>query len=365
MLAFGLVSLFGDLVYEGARGIIPSYLKLLGMSSAALGVALGIAEFIAYASRIFTGYLADRSNRHRLMIFLGYGAIAFLPLLAFVYDRRVAILLIFLERFGKALRAPARDAIIGEVSTGMRGKAFGIHEAMDQIGASLGPILVATLVMLYGIREALLFLFIPFLFIVAALVYARSLHPEPGISKGPLGFLVRPMHVAVFFNAASMMLPFLLLYEVTGVVKLYEVPLIYFYINAVDAITSIIAGKLYDDLGMVIPFIGFVLSPIPALIYYYMFSLYFPRYVRASTFIGIVMGLRESVYRAMIADTAKASLASEFGAYYTFLGLGMALGGSAYGYLMIYKHRLPIYAIVTALLGIALFLTEVKIGGSQ
>ncbi len=361
IIAFGIVSLLGDIVYEGARGVIPSYLKLLGLSTAAVGSLLGIAEFLAYASRIFTGYLADVSKRHRLMIFLGYASIAFLPLLALVYDRRIAILFIFLERFGKALRAPARDAIIAEVSIEIgRGKAFGIHEAMDQIGATLGPLIIALLISLYDIRLALLALLIPYAFILLFLLYAKLLHPEPGISKGRPSISYRGLYLAIFLNASSLRMPFLLLYELTGSVSLYAIPLVYLYINMIDALTALGLGKLYDNHRR-IPIIGFIFAPLPALVFYYEFSFIIPRYLLSATFIGIVIAIRESVMRAFVADTAKSSLSSEFGAYYTSLGLGIAASGGIYGYLMQYSPQMiPIYSIAISLIALLAFLVELK-----
>ena len=143
----GLVSLLGDTVYEGGRGNIPSFLYYLGASAVVVGAVGGLGELVGYTMRLVGGILVDVSARYWFFIFLGYGLIGFIPGLSLttrIGGWILATVFVVLERIGKAVRSPARDTVLANVSKGIgRGKAFGIHEFMDQIGAVAGPLFVA------------------------------------------------------------------------------------------------------------------------------------------------------------------------------------------------------------------------------
>lgn len=138
IVLLGLVSLFADVTYEGARSIIGPFMKTLGASAAALGFAVGLGELTGYAFRLISGILSDKTRKYWLFTILGYAINLFaVPALALAGNWQTALVLIIAERFGKALRTPARDVLLSFASeeVGM-GKGFGIHEALDQIGAS-------------------------------------------------------------------------------------------------------------------------------------------------------------------------------------------------------------------------------------
>lgn len=144
IILLGLVSLFADITYEGARSIVGPFMKTLGASAATLGFAVGLGELIGYAFRLVSGVLSDVTKKYWLFTILGYTVnLLAVPMLAFAGNWQVALALILMERFGKALRTPARDTLLSfaaeEIGTG---KSFGIHEALDQVGAILGPLSV-------------------------------------------------------------------------------------------------------------------------------------------------------------------------------------------------------------------------------
>jgi len=145
VVLLGLISLFADMVYEGARSINGSFLQILGARASTVGWVAGIGELIGYGLRFFSGYLADRTRRYWMLVILGYIInLLSVPLLAFAGLWQVAILLIIAERVGKAIRNPARDALLSFGTQQMgRGWGYGLHEAMDQIGAVSGPLLVS------------------------------------------------------------------------------------------------------------------------------------------------------------------------------------------------------------------------------
>jgi len=174
ILLLGVVSLLGDVVYEGSRGIVPGYLAFLGASAFIIVFAGRLGEFLGYALRLVSGVLADTTRAYWAFIFLGYGLIVAIPLLGFTNLWWIAIILVLLERIGKAVRAPARDAVLSIVSREVgAGKAFGIHELLDQVGAILGPLSVAALMFYSGnnYSQTLSLLLAPFLLLMAFLAF--------------------------------------------------------------------------------------------------------------------------------------------------------------------------------------------------
>ncbi|RLB09267.1 MAG: MFS transporter, partial [Deltaproteobacteria bacterium] len=133
IMLMGVVSLFGDMVYEGARSVSGPYLKLLGASAAVVGIVAGLGEFLGYTIRILSGYVSDKTGLYWPMTIIGYGLLCCIPLLGIVQFWQIAAFLIILERIGKGIRSPARDTILSHVTKKVgRGTGFGLHEALDQ-----------------------------------------------------------------------------------------------------------------------------------------------------------------------------------------------------------------------------------------
>ncbi|MFA0735231.1 MAG: hypothetical protein OGMRLDGQ_001731, partial [Candidatus Fervidibacter sp.] len=128
----GIVSLFADMTYEGARSLTGQFLALLGAGAAVIGIVAGMGEFLGYAFRLVAGIVADRTGRYWGLTFLGYAVnVLSVPTLALAGRWETAAGLMFAERLGKALRTPARDAMLSHAASQMgRGLAFGIHEAL-------------------------------------------------------------------------------------------------------------------------------------------------------------------------------------------------------------------------------------------
>ena len=141
IILLGLVSLFGDVTYEGARAVTGPYLGKLGASAFVVSSVGGIGDFLGYALRLASGRLADRTRAYWLLTFIGYGLILSIPLLAFTGYWQLAVVLIILERVGKAIRSPARDTMLSYATKKVgRGWGFAVHEALDQIGAVIGQV---------------------------------------------------------------------------------------------------------------------------------------------------------------------------------------------------------------------------------
>ena len=150
----GIISLLGDIVYEGARSISGPYLALLGAGASIIGIVGGIGEFVGYALRLVFGYFADKTKAYWTLTIIGYGLLLSIPLLAFSNSWQIAAFLLIMERMGKAIRSPARDAILSHATKQVgRGWGFGIHEALDQIGAIIGPLIFSAVFVEFTIQN--------------------------------------------------------------------------------------------------------------------------------------------------------------------------------------------------------------------
>ena len=181
IILMGIVSLFGDIVYEGARSVAGPYLLFLGASAFTVAFIAGFGEFIGYAARLVSGYFADRTRSYWTFAITGYLMIGPVPLLVFTGSWEAAAILILLERLGKGIRSPAKDTILSHASRHVgRGLGFGIHEAIDQIGAVLGPLIfAASIAASGGYKDGFTLLAVPFVLLVAAIILAYRSVPDP------------------------------------------------------------------------------------------------------------------------------------------------------------------------------------------
>jgi len=348
ILLFGIVSLVGDLIYEGARGLVPDYLYFLGASAIIVGLIGGLGEFLGYGVRLISGYLADSSRAYWLFIFIGYGLIVSIPLLGFVGIWQIAIVFVLLERLGKAIRAPSRDTVLSIVSKGVGpGKAFGLHELLDQIGAVVGPLIVAAIMFSSGNNYQLTFsiLLLPFLVLVMALIYNyRKTGPItiPPKTPGEKVTLQKPFYIytlAVILNTIGLIPVILILYIAASILppeQAWVVPLVYVLIQGVDAAVALIAGYTYDKYGVRVLTVAFILSIFPPLFVFIGGGL--STILIASVFFGVVLGMQESIYRAAVTQfTPISSRGTAYGIFNTGLGVGFLISGGIFGLLLQYN----------------------------
>jgi len=348
ILLMGIVSLFGDITYEGARSITGPFLALLGAGAGIVGLVAGAGEFIGYAARLISGYLSDRTKAYWMFVIIGYGLIFSIPFLAFVNHWQLAILLIILERVGKGIRAPARDAILSHVTKNIgRGVGFGIHEAMDQIGAIMGPMLFSVVFFLKGdYRDGFIILTIPALLCMVVLLLARKKVPSPASmeflsvdhedhigEKEALSRVFWSYSIFTFMSCAGFLNFQLISYhfKLKGIMPDVQIPMFYAIAMGVDALTAIISGRMYDRFGLitliVIPFIS-LLIPLFTLSQSYYFI------ISGIVFWGIAMGLHETIMRAGIADlTHPEQRGTAYGIFNTIYGGSWLLGGIIMGLL--------------------------------
>ena len=176
----GLISLLNDSATEMIYPLVPLYLASVLMAGPrALGLIEGIAEATASLLKLFSGVIVDRTQRAKPWVVMGYGLAGFArPLIAFTTSWFGVAVLRIADRVGKGLRSSPRDALLAaSVAPGVRGLAFGLHRAMDNAGAVVGPLLAALLLGLgWTLREVILFAFVP---AVACLILALLLRESP------------------------------------------------------------------------------------------------------------------------------------------------------------------------------------------
>jgi MFS family permease len=377
----GIVSLFADMNYEGGRSVVGQYLKLLGTSAFALGLAAGLGEFVGYAVRLVSGALADRTRRYWWFIIGGYAfQLCSLPAMAFVSGWRLAVVFLFFERLGKAIRKPAHDALISFASkqTGS-GFGFGLHEAMDQIGAFAGPALFSLLLFmgpdgtdLAAYRTGLLFLFIPAFFAVGITILARFRFPHPERfeipSKTPVvAFAGFPLSFWLITAAAGLLamgvtdFPLIGLHlSRTGAFPEEAIPLLYAGAMAIDAAAAIVVGLLYDRFGLRSLLVLFIAEAFTAPL---VFLLPIPGILVGMALWGISVGTQESILKAAIGDRVGEDRRSRaFGVFHTVFGASWFAGSAVIGLLYDMWGPLPVVAFSVAVqVGAALVFMRVTV----
>ena len=187
VIGFGVVSLLADMVYEGARSITGPLLAWLGASAVLVGLITGAGEAMALLLRVIFGSWADRTGRYWTITFAGYAVtVVCVPLLAitpFVATGGLvlACFLILAERFGKAVRSPAKTALLAHAAGAVGlGRGMGVHKALDQVGAVSGPLLVAAVAAVAGaLWPALAVLIIPGTAALLVLAWIRHRMGDP------------------------------------------------------------------------------------------------------------------------------------------------------------------------------------------
>lgn len=375
ILLLGIVSLLGDVVYEGSRGIGPDYLGFLGATAVIIGLVGGIGDFLGYAMRLVSGLLVDATRAYWFFIFLGYGLIVSIPLLGISTGLEVAILLVLLERLGKALRAPSRDTVLSMIAKGLgTGRAFGYHELLDQVGAIIGPLIIAAL-MFYSSNNYSLtfsFLFIPFFMLLIVLAYTyRKINPrtkitEPIITETGKAKLSRPFLVytfAVLLNTVGLIPYTLILFKADEILRPVQqqwvVPLIYVLIQGVDAPAALLSGYAFDKFGIKVLVLPFILSIFPPLLA--MGSSELTVLIMAAIMFGLVLGMQESIYRAAVSElTPISSRGTAYGVFNMAYGVGFMISGAVYGLAIDYNVSLmftPIYVFLMQIPAVMLLLS--------
>jgi MFS family permease len=344
VVLLGVVSLFADFAYEGARSVTGPFLAVLGASGAVVGVVAGLGELLGYGLRFISGPLSERTRKFWPITILGYCVqMAAVPLLALAGSWPMAALLILAERTGKAIRNPPRDVMLSHASEQIGlGWGFGLHEAMDQIGALLGPLAVAAVLALHGnYREAFAMLLVPAVLTLLVVLAARMIYPAPerfevktkvpewkGFSRTFWIYLAGAMLVAAGFSDFQLIA---FHFQKAEAMPPYWIPIAYAVAMAVSGAGSLVFGRLFDRFGIrvLIP-----LTIVSALFAPLAFLGGFAAAMAGAAIWGFGMGVHESVMPAAVARMVPARRrASAYGVFTACYGLAWFAGSAAMGFL--------------------------------
>jgi len=373
IVLLGTVSLSADMAYEGAKSISGSYLRTLGASAATVALVSGLGEFIGYGWRVVSGHITDRTGRYWTIVLIGYCMnLMAIPLLAFTGDWYVVALLIMVERMGKAIRAPARDAMISHAATRTgRGWAFGVQEALSSVGAMIGPVAIF-LVFLYGgtYSSAFLMLSIPALLSLVVLYITYTIYPRPQAMEAadPQEKAVLPRRfwlyaIAAGFLAAGYVDYPLVAYHVQNLSLGDEavIPLLYALAMGADALSALLLGRFFDRGGPKI----LLLAVVPAAFFPVLaFSDSMIMVAMGMGLFGLGMGAQESIMRALVADIAPVGKrATAYGYFNTIYGSFWFVGSMALGLMYdVSISTMVVMSVGLQLLFIPLFLMFMRDG---
>jgi MFS family permease len=367
VLLVGVMSFFADFTYEGSRSIIGPYLAVLGASAAAVGIITGLGELLGYGLRLVSGRLSDQTGKFWPITIFGYIIqMASVPLLALAGNWPVAALLIIIERVGKATRNPPRDVMLSHAAKEMGyGWAFGVHEALDQSGALVGPLAVAGVLALHGQYQlAFAFLLIPALLTLSILAVARITYPRPeeldshppdvkttGLPRVFWLYLAGAVLVAAGF-ADFPLIAFH--FAKTAVVPGVWVPVFYAIAMGVGGAGSLLFGRLFDKAGIVIliplTLLGALFAPLAFL------GGFWVALVGVALW-GLGIGVHESIMAAAVAQMVPVQRrASAYGLFTAGYGIFWFLGSAALG--ILYGISLPaliLFSVILELAAIPLF----------
>lgn len=367
VILIGVVSLFADMTYEGARSITGPYLAVLGASGTAVGVVAGLGELIGYSLRLVSGYFSDRTGRYWAITIVGYSVnLLAVPLLALAGRWEMAAALIIVERVGKGIRTPARDAMLSHATQQVgRGWGFGLHEALDQTGAVLGPVIVAgVLYFRDGYQTGFALLLVPALLALAVLAVARLLYPRPQdleVNVPELKTEGLPPIFWLYLIAVGLMAAgyadFSLIayhFQQASVVSPTWIPLLYAVAMGVDALAALLFGYLFDRLGLITLAAAALLSALFAPL---VFGGGFTWALLGMVLWGIGMGAQESIMRAAVAGMAPPDKrGTAYGIFNTGFGLFWFAGSALMGFLYdISLSALIIFSVVIQVTAIPLF----------
>ena len=367
IILLGVVSLLADMTYEGARSITGPYLAILGANAVVVGFVAGFGEFIGYALRLVSGYLSDKTRRYWAITITGYFInLLAVPLLALAGSWEIAAVLLITERMGKAFRTPARDVMLSHACSEVgQGWGFGLHEAMDQIGAITGPLIVAAVLFFNGsYQTSFALLAIPAVLALSVLIVSRFLYPNPheleiktpkletkgfkhvywiymaAVALIALGFVDFPLIAFHFKNSL--------------IVSDSLTPIFYAIAMGVDALAALVFGRLFDKIGLSIMIVVAVLSSFFAPLVF--LGGFYSALIGIALW-GIGLGAQESIMRAAIAGMSPVQRrGTAYGVFNTIFGVFWFIGSLTMGILYdISILYLVIFSMVAQLASVPLF----------
>ena len=345
VVRLGYVSLFTDFSTEMILGLLPVFIHdQLGASYVIVGLIEGGAEAMNNFCRIVTGVITDRLAKRKPLVLLGYALSSFAkPLFAFATTWQQALAVRVTDRAGKGARTSPRDALISDsISKSEGGKAFGVHESLDQIGAVLGPLVAFLVFPLIGFGGIFWLSFAPA--VVSLLILLFFVKEAVGLKKQTHLFenarqvldrrFLSYLAVLTIFLVGAYNFSFILLNASSLGVPTGQVPLVYVAINAISVAAAFPCGVLSDRIGKLpvlgLSYIAFIATSAAGIFlvgsWVYGFAI--------GCIFGVYLGISESVQRAIVPDFTQSGLkGTAYAFYYLLVGLGSLVANSVFGYL--------------------------------
>ncbi len=362
IILIGIVNLFADMTYEGGRSVVGAFLGVLGASAAAVGIVTGFGEFAGYALRSVSGYIADKTGKYWIVVVVGYAInMLAVPALALAGSWPVAAALVIAERTGRAIRRPSVEAMISYSSKQVgRGRAFGLNESLDQVGATVGPLIVALVLYLKGgFRMGFAVLIIPALLCVGAVIAARFLYPHPERMEAAQRTLQTkgfPQSYWFYLGAGALIaagfVDFSLIafhFSKAATVPNNWIPIFYAVAMGFGALATLVFGRLLDEIGFPIVIVAFLVSALFAPL---VFLGHFYLALLGMMLWGIGMGAQDSVLKAVLSGVVSPERRSTaFGVFDTGFGVAWFAGSAAMG--LLYDKSILALVLLSVVLQLA------------
>jgi len=355
VIFIGVVNLFADLTYEGGRSITGPFLAELGATAALISIVSGTAEFFGYALRAVSGYVADRTGRYWTLTYLGYAINMFaVPALALAGNWPMAACLIAAERTGRAIRRPIVQGMLSHAKDEVgAGRAFGINESLDALGATVGPIVVALVIAWGGgYRLGFAALLVPAVLCLGLLGVARRRYPNPqAFETETLGQTnALPRSYWLYLCGGALIgfgfVDFSLIafhFQKTGTVQGALIPLSYAVAMGTGAAGNFLLGHLYDRVGLPILIAVFLIGALFTPLVFFGS----PAFAWLGMALwGINKGAQDTLLKPAIAPLiAPQRRSTAFGIFDTCFGAAWLVGSIAFG--LLYDKSLPLLVILS------------------
>ena len=368
VIMIGFVGFFADMTYEGSRSITGPYLAVLGASGFIVGFVAGFGELLGYGLRLVSGRLSDKTGKYWPVTLFGYFIqMPAVPLLALAGSWQLAAVFIILERIGKAVRNPPRDVMLSHAASKIgRGWGFGVHEALDQSGALIGPLIAAWVFAVRGqYRPAFAVFLVPAVLTLCMIIGARLIYPRPedlearppdvevgGLPRVFWLYLTGAVLVAAGFTDFSLAA---FHFEKAGTIPSTWIPIFYSIAMATSGLGSLVLGRLFDRVGVIVLV---PLTLITSLFAPLVFLGGFGVALAGTALWGLGIGVHESIMAAVVAGMVPPQRrASAYGLFDTGYGVFWFLGSALMGFL--YDTSLPaliVFSMVVELAAIPLFI---------
>jgi len=363
VILLGLVSLITDVSSEIIHPLLPMFIVALGGGGLAVGLIGGLGDSLASILKVFAGFWSDKSGKRKPFVFSGYALSSLCKIfLAFSTVWQHILILKPAERVGKGLRTAPRDAIIADSSIDQRGKAFGLHRAMDTAGAIGGSSLAFLLFYFLGFSYKSIFLLAGLVGVLALipLLWVKEKRRKPkkslslriglkGLSK-PLRWFI---FIAVLFSLADFNYMFFLLRVKEAFVgpKISVALPILFYIwfNIIYSLFSLPVGAISDRTGRKpLLILGYFLFGVTC--FGFIWGRSWGHFLILFGLYGLVYALVDGQQRAFVSDLSKKELrGTALGTLHTCIALANLPDGLIAGYLWQYVHPSMVFVYGTGM----------------